>query len=41
MSQITLEIPDDSLLALKLSPEALAEEWTRSELGWCMLSRHA
>ena len=26
MSQITLEIPDDSLLALKLSPEAMAEE---------------
>jgi predicted HTH domain antitoxin len=26
MSQITLEIPDDSLLALKLSPEAFGEE---------------
>jgi predicted HTH domain antitoxin len=26
MGQITLEIPDDSLLALKLSPEALGRE---------------
>jgi predicted HTH domain antitoxin len=26
MSQITLEIPDDALLALKLSPEAFGEE---------------
>ena len=26
MGQITLEIPDDSLLALKLLPEALARE---------------
>jgi hypothetical protein len=27
MSQIVLEVPDESLLALKLLPQALGEEW--------------